>query len=81
MKKIITSLLVTITSLGLTLSSANATECKGKSASACSTDNSCSWVKSYKRKDGAMVNAYCRVAKSTLKKKIKSSTEPVESKF
>ncbi len=41
------------------LSSA-ASACKGLQQDACSSDNSCSWVKSYSTKSGKTINAYCR---------------------
>ena len=40
--------------------SANAASCKGKSQSSCSANNDCSWVSSYKRKDGTKVSSHCR---------------------
>ena len=45
--------------LGLGASSVQA-ECKGSSQSACESDNKCSWVKGYTRKDGAKVAAHCK---------------------
>jgi len=41
------------------LSSAAGT-CKGLQQDACSSDNSCSWVKSYSTKSGKTIKAYCR---------------------
>ena len=34
--------------------------CKGQAQDACSSDNSCSWVKSYTTKKGNTINSYCR---------------------
>ncbi len=46
----------------LTLSSQAvlAVECKGMEKSACERQDACTWVDSYKRKDGVQVNGYCR---------------------
>ncbi len=41
------------------LSSA-ASACKGLQQDACSSDNSCSWIKSYSTKSGKTIKAYCR---------------------
>lgn len=35
-------------------------DCNEKQKSACTSDSSCSWVDSYKRKDGTEVSSYCR---------------------
>lgn len=37
-----------------------AAECKGMEKSACEGQSACTWVDSYKRKDGVQVNGYCR---------------------
>jgi hypothetical protein len=39
---------------------AAAAECKGMEKARCEGSNSCVWVDSYKRKDGARVDGYCR---------------------
>lgn len=82
MKGIIKGLIAVVIGFGLTLTSANAADCKGMSASACSSSSSCNWVKGYKRKDGATVAAHCRTAKgkSTLEKKAKSKKDAATSK-
>jgi len=36
-------------------------QCKGMSKSACTADESCSWVKGYVSKSGNKVDPYCRV--------------------
>ena len=35
-------------------------ECKGSTESACKKNANCTWVSSYKHKDGKQVSAYCR---------------------
>ena len=53
-------------------------ECKGMSKSACSADESCSWVKSYVTKTGKKVGPYCRVAagkKKAVEKKSESKKQ------
>ena len=34
--------------------------CKGQAENACSSDDNCSWVKSYTTKKGNTINSYCR---------------------
>jgi hypothetical protein len=34
--------------------------CKGLQQDACSSENSCSWIKSYTTKNGKTISAYCR---------------------
>ncbi|MEN8168082.1 MAG: chromosome partitioning protein ParB [Pseudomonadota bacterium] len=56
-------------------------KCKGLSKSACSTNSSCSWVKSYKTKAGKNVAAYCRVKSAknqTKNSKSKDGKKPKE---
>ena len=36
------------------------TKCKGLEHEVCGEQQHCSWVESYKRKDGSTVNGYCR---------------------
>lgn len=36
--------------------------CKGMSQSKCEADSACTWVSSFERKDGKVVNAFCRKA-------------------
>ncbi|MCV6545747.1 MAG: hypothetical protein OIF56_00430 [Cohaesibacter sp.] len=61
-----------------------AAECKGKAKSACSSDKSCTWVKSYKTKTGKNVDGYCRKiggkAKASSSKKSSSAKKAVEEK-
>ena len=54
---------------GAQANAATASQCKGLENSACASDNACSWVESYERKDGIKVNAFCRT-----KAKPKSTT-------
>ncbi|WP_201244510.1 hypothetical protein [Halochromatium salexigens] len=37
-----------------------AVECKGMEKLACERQDACTWVNSYKRKDGVQVSGYCR---------------------
>jgi hypothetical protein len=37
-----------------------ANTCKGIQEQACDQSDSCTWIKTYKRKDGANIKAYCR---------------------
>lgn len=37
-----------------------ASSCKGMEQNTCSSDTSCSWVKSYSTKSGKTIKAYCR---------------------
>jgi hypothetical protein len=39
---------------------ATAADCKGLEKAKCEGNSSCTWVDSYKRKDGVEVNGYCR---------------------
>jgi len=56
------------------LSSAVGT-CKGLQQDACSSDNSCSWIKSYSTKTGKTIKAYCRnKSKPGTKKSIPDSS-------
>jgi hypothetical protein len=34
--------------------------CKGRESGPCQKDDRCSWVESYKRKDGVKVSAHCK---------------------
>lgn len=71
MKKITSLLTAALCILGLSLSPAHAKECKGLSKTKCSSDNSCSWVKGYERKNGVKVSAFCRAKAKKNKKKAK----------
>ncbi|MDB4511845.1 hypothetical protein N9060_00140 [Arenicella sp.] len=39
---------------------ADSVQCKGLENGACTTQDTCSWVEGYERKDGITVNAFCR---------------------
>lgn len=39
---------------------AAAADCKGMEKNRCESNGSCTWVDSYKRKDGVKVEGYCR---------------------
>lgn len=59
---------------------AQASECKGLSKSQCSSDDNCSHVRGYVRKDGAKVASHCRAkpgkgAATSAKSKAKSATK------
>ena len=49
-----------------------ASSCKGKSQSACSSSDNCSWTKGYKKKNGSKVAAYCK-SKPKKKKSLATS--------
>ncbi len=61
--------------LALTLSGnlLAASSCKGQTQNACTTNNSCSWIKSYKKKNDSKVTAYCRT--KSKKKKSANATQ------
>ncbi len=46
--------------LALSSQSVLAADCKGMDKSSCERQDACTWVDSYKRKDGVQVNGYCR---------------------
>lgn len=75
MKKITTLLATLLCILGLGLSPAHAAtkQCKELSKTACSSSNSCSWVKGYTRKDGVKVSSFCRKKAKSTKKKAKDT--------
>jgi len=52
--------LIAATALMAMQGPASAADCKGMEKSKCESNGSCTWVDSYKRKDGATVNGYCR---------------------
>jgi len=49
--------------------------CKGQEMQACNQSNSCSWVNSYKRKDGKTIKSYCR---NSAKSKAKNKTDNIK---
>jgi len=51
---------VTATALMALQGPASAADCKGMEKNKCESNGSCTWVDSYKRKDGVSVNGYCR---------------------
>lgn len=57
-----------------------AADCKGKSKSACSSNDSCSWVNSYKTKKGNSVKAFCRAKPGKGKKTAKKSSSAKSAK-
>ena len=54
--------------LSLQFSVAQASSCKVLAQDACSSNQACTWVKGYQRKDGRAVQSYCRTlpAKNTV---------------
>lgn len=77
MKKI-TSILLTslcLLAFGLSPAHAKAKACKGLSQTACATNDDCSWVKGYKRKDGVKVSSFCRTKAKASEKKQKKATK------
>lgn len=76
MKKI-TSILLTslcLLAFGLSPAHAKAKACKGLSQTACATNDDCSWVKGYKRKDGVKVSSFCRTKAKGAKTKVKETS-------
>jgi len=72
-KMITTQSLIAITlifSLSTSLYAANT--CKGIQKQACNQSDSCTWIETYKRKDGANIKAYCRSKPSKKSKLTKS---------
>ena len=69
------SLTISTLTIALSFSPLNhaASSCKGLSVEKCLTNTSCSWIKSFKRKDGKMTKAYCRSKPS--KKAVKKSID------
>lgn len=51
--------------------------CKGQVKDACSQNNACAWVNSYKRKDGKTIKSYCR---NSAKSKVKKNTDDINIK-
>lgn len=81
MKKITTFITAFLCILGLSLSPAHAKDCKGLSKTQCTSDNSCSWVNGYKRKDGVKVKSFCRTsAKKKKQTTNKKSTKKTDTK-
>ncbi|MCJ8337673.1 MAG: hypothetical protein MJK10_04330 [Pseudomonadales bacterium] len=56
--KIFSTLLFSMTATYST--SATVSECKGEPQSSCLQRASCSWIDTHKRKNGAVIKAYCR---------------------
>ena len=54
------TMLAMTAALTLVSQSTFAAECKGMEKSSCERQSACTWVDSYKRKDGVQVNGYCR---------------------
>lgn len=56
-----TALVLAVTGLmSFSQLSSAAGACKGQQQDACSSDTSCSWVKSYSTKSGKTIKSYCR---------------------
>ena len=54
--------------------------CKGLQQDACSSENSCSWIKSYTTKNGKTISAYCRnKSKPGSKKSVPDSSSAAKS--
>ena len=66
----------------LLVTNVHAVECKGRSQSACDSSSSCSWVKGYKRSDGAKVSSFCRAksGKGTSSSQKKTSKKVTDKK-
>lgn len=68
---LVVATLITALSITSQVSAVDPVQCKGLDSEACISQDSCSWVKGYERKDGKMVNAFCR---SKAKQKATSAT-------
>lgn len=55
-----------------------ASACKGLEQSACETSAQCGWVKSYERKDGKQVKAFCRTKSKGNAKALKKANSEKE---
>ncbi len=53
---------LTFALLASTTAQAGEAPCKGRDATACSSDSLCAWVDGYTRKDGIKVRGYCRAS-------------------
>ncbi len=56
---VVTAIAIIVGTLGLNVSTL-AADCKGQNQAQCGSLQSCSWVDTYKRKDGRTVNGFCR---------------------
>ncbi len=59
---------------------ASAKVCKGKSITSCKTSTTCSWVKSYQKKDRTKVSGFCRKAGKKHASKTKSKSKKISKK-
>lgn len=64
-----------ISVISLNPSYAEDTECKSLEQDICETESFCKWVNSYERKDGKVINGYCRKGNTTKKGKQASSKQ------
>ncbi len=81
MKKISSFIVSLLLAFGIFTAPAQAaSQCKGISKTACATSTSCSWVKGYKRKDGAKVSGHCRTNKKAAKEKTKIKKKETKAK-
>lgn len=54
----------------LSMSVNAASQCKGLDSDSCAAEESCGWVESYTRKDGRVVNSFCRTSSKGKKKPV-----------
>lgn len=73
---LVLTMLVMALSVSAQINAADPVQCKGLENAACVSQESCSWVKGYERKDGKSVNAFCR---TKAKQKTTSATPTVNS--
>jgi len=78
MNKTIKKVVITLSTFTLVTwisSTAAAAElpCKGQEMQACNQSNSCTWINSYKRKDGKTIKSYCRNSTKNKSKKSKDN--------
>lgn len=81
--KIIRNSIVVVSLLGGMVFSGQASAasaCKGLENNACASNNACSWVEGYQRKDGRQVKSFCR-AKPAGKKKVAAQTSLSKTQF
>lgn len=67
-------------SMMLTGSANAASQCKGLENTACNSNNACSWVNEYERKDGRKVKGFCRTSSRGKAKAVTKETGSQEQK-
>ena len=71
-KRVLFASLLTLMSVASQAQTTTPSQCKGLANGDCASNNACSWVEGYERKDGREVSAFCR---SKPKSKSTTSTD------